>query len=248
MRKILLLALFALHWGKADTIGGEVFLGIYSHNPSGDATYNLQSLGTSQTHNLQQTFGFSDEQDVFFKGYLEHPLPFLPNFKLGYTTLSTTGTRSVDLFSWGEISRFTGNISNKLTLDITDATLYYELLDNWAELDAGLTFRHISGDMSVTTKLGSDLINFSTTTPMLYGKVRANIPTTDFSMQLEANAIAFTGVNSYDYELSARYTFYMGLGIEAGYKAFHLENDEYTDMLNVNIDFSGPYAAVSWDF
>lgn len=248
MRKILIGAILALHLGHADTIGGEISLGIYSHNPSGNASYNLLSLGTSHTQNLEQTFGFTEEQDIFFKGYLEHPLPFLPNFKLGYTTLSTTGTRNVELFSWGEISLFTGNIANKLTLDITDATLYYEILDNWAEVDVGLTFRYISGDMSVTSKLGSELIDFSTTTPMLYGKVRTNIPTTDFSVQLEANAIAFTGVNAYDYELSARYTFYMGLGIEAGYKVFHLENDEYTDSLNVNIDFTGPYAAVSWDF
>ena len=248
MRKILLWAILALHYGHADNIGGEVSFGIFSHNPSGDASYDLLSLGAGSSQNLEQTFGFNSSQDIFFKGYLEHPLPFLPNFKLGYTALSTTGTRSVDLFSWGNISRFTGNIANKLSLDITDATLYYELLDNWAEIDAGLTFRHISGNMSVTTRLSSDLVDFSTTSPMLYGKIRTHIPSTDLSLQLEANAIAFTGINSYDYELSARYTFYMGLGLEAGYKAFHLENDEFADSLNVNIDFSGPYAAVIWDF
>jgi len=248
MRKILLLAILALHYGHADNIGGEVSLGIFSHSPSGDASYDLLSLGAGSSQNLEQTFGFSDSQDIFFKGYLEHPLPFLPNLKLGYTTLSTTGTQSVDLFSWGNFSRFTGDIANKLTLDITDATLYYELLDNWAEVDTGLTFRHISGDMSVSTRLSSDFASFSTTTPMLYGKIRAHIPSTELSLQLEANAIAFTGINAYDYELSARYTFYMGLGLEAGYKAFHLENDEFANSLNVNIDFSGPYAAVIWDF
>ena len=40
----------------------------------------------------------------------------------------------------------------------------------------------------------------------------------------------------------------MGLGLEAGYKVFHLENDELKDSLNVDIDFSGPYATVIWDF
>ena len=248
MRKILLLAILTLHYGYADSIGGEISFGVYSHSPSGEASYDLLSLGAGSAQNLEQTFGFTDSQDIFFKGYLEHPLPFLPNFKLGYTALSTTGTRSVDLFSWGDISRFTGDISNKLSLEFTDATLYYELLDNWAEIDAGLTFRHISGDMSVTTRLYTDLVDFSTSTLMFYGKLRTHIPSTDFSLQLEANAIAFTGINAYDYELSARYTFYMGLGIEAGYKAFHLENDEFADSLNVNIDFSGPYAAVIWDF
>lgn len=248
MRKLLLLAMLTLHYGHADNIGGEVSMGIFSHNPSGDATYALNSLGAGSVQNMEQTFGFNDSQDIFFKGYLEHPLPFLPNFKLEYTPLSTTGTRSVELFSWGDISRFTGDIANKITLDITDATLYYELVDNWAEVDAGLTFRRISGDMSVTTRLQTDLIDFSTSTPMLYGKLRAHIPSTEISLQLEANALAFTGINSYDYEVSARYTFYMGLGLEAGYKAFHLEDDALSDRLNVNIDFSGPYAAVIWDY
>lgn len=248
MRKIILLVIFTLHYGHADTIGGEISLGIYSHSPSGEATYDLLSLGSGNIHDLEKTFGFTDSQDIFFKGYLEHPLPFLPNLKLGYTALSTTGTQSVDLFSWGDISSFNGTIANKLTLDITDGTLYYELLDNRLEVDAGLTLRHISGSMSVTTAQSSDFVNFSTSTPMLYGKLRTHIPSTDLSLQLEANAIAFTGINSYDYELSARYTFYMGLGLEAGYKAFHLENDEFVESLNVNVDFRGPYAAVIWDF
>lgn len=243
MRKMILLTILTLHYGYADMIGGEVSFGIFSHTPSGDASYKGES-----SQNLENTFGFNETQDLFFKGYFEHPLPLLPNIKLGYTTLSTTGDSNVELFNWGSISDFTGRIENKLSLDVTDATLYYELLDNWLEADTGLTFRYISGDMRVDTNLVSEVINFSTLTPMLYGKIRTNIPSTDLSLQVEANAISFSGINAYDYELSARYTFYMGLGIEMGYKAFHLDNDELTDTLNVNTNFSGPYATAIWDY
>lgn len=248
MRKLLLLMMLTFTYGHSDTIGGEVSFNIFSHSPSGQASYDLLALDEGTLQDIEDTFGFGTEQDIAFKGYLEHPFPFLPNIKLGYTSLSHKGTQSVDGFSWGNLSNITGNISNKLSLDMTDTTLYYELLDNWTEVDAGLTFRHISGDMGVNTKLSSELINFSTTTPMLYTRLRAHIPSTDISLGLEANAIAFSGVNSYDYELSARYTFYMGLGLEAGYKSMHIENDDFVDHLDVNIDFSGPYAAVSWDF
>ena len=243
MRIIILLTILTLHYGYADIIGGEISFGIVSHTPSGDASYKRSS-----SQNFENTFGFNETQDLFFKGYLEHPLPLLPNVKLGYTTFSTTGDSNVELFNWGSITDFTGHIENSLSLDVTDATLYYELLDNWLEADTGLTFRYISGDMRVDTNLVSQVINFSTLTPMLYGKIRTNIPSTDLSFQVEANAISFSGINAYDYELSARYTFYMGLGIEMGYKAFHLENDELTDTLNVNANFSGPYATAIWDY
>ena len=172
----------------------------------------------------------------------------VPNLKLAYVTLSHSGNNGVELFSWGNIVNLTGEIENTLDLDFLDATLYYELLDNWTEVDVGLTLRYLNGDLGVHTSLISDALNFSTVTPMIYGKFRFSVPSTDFSVQLEANGISYSGFSSYDYELSARYTFTMGLGIEAGYKTFHLDSDDLVKNLDANIDFSGPYAAAVWNF
>ena len=83
---------------------------------------------------------------------------------------------------------------------------------------------------------------------MVYGKVRFTLPVTDLSFQLEANAISYWDITAYDYELSARYTLVMGLGLEAGYKAFHLNSDDLVNGFNADMDFAGPYAAVLWDF
>ena len=248
MRKILLIAIFTLHTSHADTIGGEVSMGLFNHSPSGYASYTspFQNIGTEA--DLEDSFGFSDEQDIFFKAYFEHPFPGLPNLKLGYTTLSHSGNNDVTLFSWGDIVNITGEIENTLELDFLDATLYYELLDNWTEVDIGLTFRYINGDMGVSTSILSDTLNFSTLTPLIYGKFRFNIPNTDFSVQLEANGISYSGFSSYDYELSTRYTFTMGLGLEAGYKTFQLDSDDLVRNLDADIDFSGLYAAAVWNF
>ncbi len=123
---------------------------------------------------------------------------------------------------------------------MSDVTLYYELLDNWAEIDTGLTLRHISGDMGVRSSQGSDVADFSAWVPMLYGKARFNFPVTELSLQLEANAISYWDMTAYDFELSARYTLAMGIGLEAGYKAFHLESDDLVNGFSANIDFSGP--------
>ncbi len=242
LNKLVLLTLLTVNQMHADTIGGEASLAFFNHNPSGNASYKGPSS------NLEDTFGFSEEQDIFLKASLEHPLPVIPNVKLGYTTLSHHGSSSVDGFSWGKIDNFTGDIDNSLSLEMTDVTLYYEILDNWIEVDAGLTLRYISGDMGVSADNENDIVDFSIWAPMLYGKARLNLPVTDISLQLEANAISYWDLTAYDYELSARYTLAMGTGLEAGYKAFYLDSNDLVDGFHADMDFSGPYAAVIWDF
>ncbi len=225
----------------ADTIGGEISLGFFNHQPNGNASYKGSAA------NIEDTLGFNEEQDIFLNAYFEHPLPVIPNVKLGYTTLSHEGSSSVDNLTWGD-NTYNDTIDSSLSLDMTDVTLYYEFLDNWAEVDAGLTLRYISGNMDVHSGQDSDVADFSTWVPMLYGKVRFNLPVTDLSFQLEANAISYWDITAYDYELSARYTLAMGLGLEAGYKALHLDSDALVSGFHADMDFSGPYAAALWDF
>ncbi|RLA66242.1 MAG: hypothetical protein DRQ78_04450 [Epsilonproteobacteria bacterium] len=248
MKKTILLFILLHTFGYADTIGGEVSLGVFNHSPSGQVSYVLPPGNIGTSSDLEDTLGFSETQDIFFKAYLEHPLLFLPNIKLGYTKLSHEGSNDVNLFSWGDIHQFTGNIDNSLALDISDATLYYEALDNWLEVDLGLTLRYLSGNIAVNTSAETEVIDFSTLFPMLYAKGRFNIPSTDVAVQMEANAISYGGLTSYDYEISARYTLTMGLGLEAGYKSLHLDSDELSDGLDANVDFSGPFVSAIWDF
>lgn len=248
LTKITLLSLLLFRPLFGDIIGGEVSLGYYNHTPSGNALYTTPLTGTASSADLEDTLGWSDAQDVFLKAYFEHPLPFIPNVKLGFTKLSHDGTGAASLFSWGDIVNFSGEINSQLDLRMTDVTLYYELLDNWIELDAGLTGRYLSGDIQVDTVLESENVSFSSWIPMLYAKARFNVPSTDFSLQFEANGISYQGATFYDYELSARYTLAVGLGLEAGYKAFHVDSDDLSSGLESNMDFTGAYAAVVWDF
>ncbi|HFQ60876.1 MAG TPA: TIGR04219 family outer membrane beta-barrel protein [Epsilonproteobacteria bacterium] len=248
LTKITLLSLLLFRPLFGDIIGGEVSLGYYNHAPSGNALYTTPLTGTASSADLEDTLGWSDAQDVFLKAYFEHPLPFIPNVKLGFTKLSHDGTGAASLFSWGDIVNFSGEINSQLDLRMTDVTLYYELLDNWIELDAGLTGRYLSGDIQVDTVLESENVSFSSWIPMLYAKARFNVPSTDFSLQFEANGISYQGATFYDYELSARYTLAVGLGLEAGYKAFHVDSDDLSSGLESNMDFTGAYAAVVWDF
>ncbi len=248
MIKYLLLPLLSIHILYADMLGGEVSLGLFNHTPSGQTSYRLPTTATPTSVNLEDTLGWSDTQDIVFKIYLEHPLPLFPNIKLGHTTLSHDGTQTVAQFNWGDINNFTGQLKSDLTLSMSDARFYYELLDNWVELDVGLTIRYLSGEITLHNIATNTSIDFSSWIPMIYAKTHLNFPTdADISLQFEINANTYSGTMLYDYEFSARYTFLMNLGLEAGYKAVYLDSDHLTSGLKTDIGFSGIYAAIVWD-
>ena len=262
IKKLTLFALLASSTLYADTIGGEISLGIYSHAPSGSASYTLPGSSINESVDLENDFGWSTDQDFILKAYFENPLPFFPNVKFAYSNLNQSGEGTVSSFSWGGIIGMDGIIDTSLETQIYDITAYYELLDNVVEIDAGLTFRYINSDMIVTPiadfnapvpfspsmALPSQSTSSDLWIPMLYGKARFNIPNTDICLQFEANAINYEKTTFYDYELSARYTFFMELGLEAGYKSMHSDSEDLTDGLVVDMDFSGLYASIVWDF
>jgi outer membrane protein len=261
IKKFTLWALLTSGALYADTIGGgEISLGIYNHSPSGNASYTLPYIGLGTSADLENSLHWNDAQDIIFKAYLEHPVPLLPNAKIAFSNLSHDGQGTVTNFTWGAIQIPAGDfmdIDTSLDLKMYDLTLYYELLDNWVEVDAGITLRYFDGNIAVntlatlfslSTSIASESTDFDAFIPMLYGKTRFNIPSTDISLQLEANAISYQDTTFYDYELSARYTLAMGLGLEGGYKSIHLDSEDLTDGLVLDMDFSGFYASVVWDF
>lgn len=243
----------------ADMAGGEISVGMHSHSPSGYASYTepYSGLGLGTSADLEDTLHWQSNENIVLKAYLEHPVPMLPNIKLGYTQLSQEGKGEVGDFTWGGIYiPALGSIENSLDVRKYDLTLYYELLDNWVEADVGVTLGYIDGNIVVTALAGLDPLSvshtestyFSLFMPTLYGKARFDVPNTDLSLQFEGDVFSYDDTTFCNYELSARYTFSIGLGIEAGYKALHLDSSDLADGLVVDMDFDGPYAAVVWDF
>ncbi|MDD3500714.1 MAG: TIGR04219 family outer membrane beta-barrel protein [Sulfurovum sp.] len=239
----------------ADTIGGEIALGVYSHTPKGYATYSFYDKEAKTS--VEDTLNWKGSSDLFFKAYFEHPLPYLPNLKLEYSNFSHKGSGKVSDFSWGGISAFTGDIYNTMDMRAFDVTLYYELLDNWASLDAGLTLRRIYGDIYLETKMvmmnqsyhyEPERAEYDEWIPMVYLKTRFELPTTELMFQTELNAISYEGATMYDALFTLRYTFGMGLGIEGGYRLIHLGDNDLGANLAIDVDFRGPYAAVVWNF
>jgi outer membrane protein len=236
---------------KADIVGGEVSLGIYAHTPSGNASYHIPFIGKDTTlANVEETFGWGSEQDLLFQASFEHPAPLIPNIKLGYSRLSYEGSGSSVGFTWGNIVGFTGSIESSFDLGMADFTAYYELLDNVFDVDLGVTLRYLSGDVTVTPYASalSEEVSFSVLTPMLYGKLRFNLPVTDLSFQAEGNGIGYGDTTFYDLSMGVRYELFGVLGIEGGWRSVNLESSDLADGLFLDLQSNGVYALIVWDF
>ena len=248
MKKIVasmaLLGVFSM----ADTIGGELNIGYYQHTPSGTMQYQGNSI------NLQDDFKWKQENDVFAKLYIEHPIPILPNIKLGYSSFGHTGSGVLNnsISFANQTYAVNSQIDSKFDLDMYDITFYYEVVDSGLDLDLGLNVKYIDGSISaVGTDATSAVLNESTSfnvpVPMLYAKARVPLPSTDIALQAEGNYISYNGNQFYDFEAGVRYTFALGLGLEGGYKTMKLKLDNVDD-LSLDSTFSGAYAKLVWDF
>jgi len=249
MKKTLFLLTMISTLSMAAVVGGEINLGYYNHAPTGLAQYQGDEI------DLEKDLKWEAEGDIFVKAYIEHPIPLIPNIKLGYTNFGHTASGTVKKrFTFGrKLFNVNTNINTNFDLKIYDLTLYYELLDNWLNLDIGVNVKYIDGLIRVQ---GTDLISnqfidesaeFQVPIPMIYAKARFDLPTTDISFQAEGNYITYDGNSFYDAEIGVRYTFALGFGLEAGYKTMKLKLDN-VDELTMDTDFSGAYGKLVWDF
>jgi len=234
----------------ADMLGGEFNIGYYNHTPSGNLEYQGDSI------DLKDDFKWKKESDVFARLYIEHPIPLLPNIRLGYSSFghSGSGILNNDITFSNQTYTSSSNIDSKFDLDMYDITLYYEVLDSGLDLDLGLNVKYINGSVSAVgidagtpPTILNESTSFNVPVPMLYAKARVPFPTTNIAFQAEGNYVSYSGNQFYDFEAGVRYTFALGLGLEGGYKTMKLKLDDVDD-LNIDSTFSGAYAKLVWDF
>ena len=115
-------------------------------------------------------------------------------------------------------------------------------------LDAGLAVSFLEGSIEVASSLDSAEADFDEVVPMLYGKVRADLPLTGLWLGAEAQGISYDDNSLVEFNAQIGYESDLGLGIEAGYRAVHIEFDEFDDVDNAEIEVSGPYAAINYHF
>lgn len=218
MKKLLLGALVAflpLTGFAATILGFQAGTGNWSQTPSGAI---ISTIGSDSLSEIEK-----DESYTYFS--LEHPVPLIPNFKYATITVAAEGN----------------TVNTVLDLDQTDATLYYEILDNVVSLDVGVTARQVDGIFTT----GGSSTTFSGTVPMLYAAAEIVLPA-GFALAAEINTISSGDDNITDVTAKLTYTTDFNLGIEVGTRTETLEVN--IDTVQTDIEFSGLFAGVYFKF
>lgn len=227
MRKFsmpLVLALSVLSTNvNADALGLFIGGGTWDHDPSG----SFASFGDTAI-DVESDLNYSGESDTYFYAAFEHFVPLIPNVRIEAASLGHSGTASAVDFNG-----FTLTGPSSISLDTTDAILYYRILDNWVSLDLGLNWRKLDADFIVDT----ETVSISESIPMVYGSVQFDLPFTGFSVGGDMNLTDYSGSTYREVRLRALYEIGV-IGFEAGIKSVTLELDD-VDGIDADLEFEG---------
>lgn len=245
LRCTLLAAAFAVAAGaQADAIG--VRFGAYAWQPDYDGT--VKSGG--EQVDVNNDLGLDDDDASVFFIAIEHPVPLLPNVLIQRTQLDTKATqRLTRTFTFDDVT-YTASDTVKTDLDLshTDATFYYEILDNWAELDIGLTVRAFDDGvkLTATNAAKTSSADIDAVLPMLYVAAKFNLPLTGVYVAVNGNGVGYSGDTLLDYRAALGYESTIGLGAEVGVRNFDLNYEDGDDEADVTV--RGGYASVFYHF
>ena len=245
MKTLLLVCslLFVANTAFADALGVRVSGGMWSYEPTGDIR---DSVDVNDNFSLKNDLGMKDEDT--FQGFLyfEHPVPIIPNIRLGITDLKLSGvgnfTGSKD---WNGVPIVGTNVNSNVDLSHTDIGLYYEIWDTGFDLDLGLNMKLFDGTVSLNDGSNTASSSFSETIPMVYGHV--GIPLlAGFSIAGDVSYISYDGDKFQDSLLRVRWVSDFMLGVELGYRSLTIDYTDGNKYADVKV--KGPYLQASLNF
>jgi outer membrane protein len=228
----------------ADTLSAKV--GYASWSPK--LTGNIKGKDTLDRNiDMNNDLGYGDKKTNSYVWIdLEHPLMILPNLKIQKTNYNDNAQKATTVTYDGKT--YTGTVTSSLTLDQLDLIGYYKVLDNLINLDLGLNFKVIDGNIKLSgTGASNTNKDFSAVIPMLYAKTIFNLPFTGFSMEVDGSYIGYSGSKFSDMKAGLLYETSYGLGATAGYRTQNITLDDIDDT-NTNLDIKGVYVGLFYHF
>lgn len=216
---------------QADIVGASA--GAYMWKQSWDGKVKSGSDSIDMNGDL----GYDDETGKSFYVALEHPVPVLPNIRLQRTDLDISETNQISRqFSFeGDTYNIGDDVNSSTDLTHTDATLYYEILDNWVNLDVGLTVRMFDGEVRLAAAGRDGSIELDAPVPMGYINARFDLPLTGLYASALANVISYGDNKITDISLGLGYEFGV-VGLELGYRNFDVDLEDDDEEASVTVD------------
>lgn len=225
----------------------RIAVGQWQSDYSGD-------LGVDGNTATLDELGFDEETNNQFEMVLKHPIPGLPNAKIKHTDISTSTSATLSRdFQLDDIT-FTASENVETDLDIThtDFTLFYSPLNNWVQIDLGLTGRKFDAEATVRGGVsGTESETFDEWIPMLYAGARFELPLTGLYLDATLNTINYDGNELSDITAAVGYAIDLpavDVIAELGYRTFSLTLDEDDSDVAADIELDGIYFNIGLQF
>lgn len=250
MKKILttvsLISMIGITTANADFLGFEAGIGYWNAKTTGD----FQKGTTSIDLENDLKYGNSNGTNYYY-ALFEHPVPLIPNIKIQHTKLdeSSNGIINRNLNFNNQTFIVNSQVTSSYDLTQTDFIAYYEILDNWINLDLGLNIKHLDGKVTLSAPAFNTNVSedFSIYIPMGYVKAQFDLPFTGLSLESELSYIGYSSNHFYDAKVGLQYETSYGLGMEAGYREMQLKIDDIDNFYS-NITVSGAYLSLFYHF
>ncbi|SDW59288.1 TIGR04219 family outer membrane beta-barrel protein [Marinobacter mobilis] len=225
----------------ADIVGVGASVSYWDSETSG------QAASGNDVVDMENDLNLDSDSTTNATLYFEHPVPLLPNVRLNLTAIEQSGRGRLSS-GYGPIV-VGSDVTSDLDLQQIDLTLYYEVLDNWVNLDLGLTARDLSSELTIKqAQLGGvvvDKTEVDVIIPMGYAAARFDLPLTGLSVGGEINAIGYGGDSIYDVNAYGQYEISL-LQLQLGYRQMSVDYEDGDDKLDIDID--GPFISAGLTF
>lgn len=224
---------------QADFVGFSIGASYWEPELTGDVSSN-----GDPSIDVSDDLGLDDPDDTTLVLTLEHPVPFLPNLRYQGIDLDSDGreTLSGNITFEGQTYTAGETISTELDLSHDDLVLYYEVLDNWVNLDIGLDLKRFDGEVSMVGSANTAVssIDIDETVPLLYLSAKFDLPFSGYYLGMDVSSISVDDNTVDDLTLKLGFESDIGFGIEGGVKKFSVELDDADD-LDTDLEYDGAY-------
>ena len=210
---------------------------------------NIDGYGAQPAHSYNSaSFDLVDDLDIDSPAQtsmvliMEHQITALPNIRYQSYNLDSSDNHSLNPdISFGQGSAgLGGNGSASYDLESNDLVLYYQLLDNWMDLDMGVDLKRLDGQVS-QTGTGSS-IDVDETIPLLHLSARVDLPINGLYLGANINSnvmdLGISESQAQDSTIMLGFENGTGLGIAGGIKSFSLDLNNADDT-NTDLEYDG---------